>query len=258
MTPFKQISDIIPQLFPLEERENCITVHTPFLYPDGDCIVVYVESKPNETFIISDFGETMRWLRGNTQAIKRTPKQTLIIQDICLTHDVTFTNGSLQVVVPQMVEVPEAIFRVAQAAIRVSDIWLTFRNRTVQSAAEEVSEYLNEKAVIHERNRKEAGRSGRNWNVDFYSKTEQRNSFISFLSTGSRYSAKSSVEHVLACYYDIRPIYANDPHYSYISLIDDTNDVWEAADFNLLSQISDVVFWSEPTQMLATIGVQCS
>jgi len=254
MIACKNIADVTSRFFPCEDKGTFMVIQTPFLYPDGDYISLYVESKHEGTFIVSDFGETIRWLRSNTQTIKRTPKQNLIIQDICLTHDVEFLNGILQVSVSQESEIPETIFRVSQAAIRVSDIWLTFRNRTIQSTTEEVSEYFDEKAIKYERNRKESGKSGRNWTIDFYSETTQKNSFIALLSTGSKQSAKSSIDHVVACFHDIRLLHENDQRHSFVSLIDDTNDVWEETDFNLLSQVSDVALWSEPAKILATIG----
>jgi len=249
-----KISDTVGQFFPCKEKGDFTVLQTPFLYPDGDCISLYVESKQDGTLTVSDFGETVRWLRSNTQALKRTPRQNLIIHDICLTHDVGFVNGVLQVAGLREPEVPETVFRVSQAVIRVSDIWLTFRNRTIQSTTEDVSGYFDEKSIEYERNKKETGMSGRTWTVDFYSKTTQKNSFISILSSGSRQAAKSSVDHVFACFYDIRSAHDDSQTHSQISLMDDTNDVWEESDFKLLSQVSDVAFWSEPEKILATIG----
>ena len=46
---------------------------------------------------------------------KGTPRQNLIIHDICLTHDVDFVNGVLQVAGLREPEVPETVFRVSQA-----------------------------------------------------------------------------------------------------------------------------------------------
>ena len=196
----------------------------------------------------------MRWLRSNTQALKRTPKQNLIIHDICLTHDVDFVNGVLQVASLQESEVPETVFRVSQAVIRVSDIWLTFRNRTIQSTTNDVLEYFAEKSIDIKQHKKETGASGRTWTIDFYYETEQKNSLISLLSTGSRQAAKSAVEHVVTCFLDIGSARDNYPARSCVSLVDDTNDVWEESDFKLLSQVSDIALWTEPEKILATIG----
>jgi hypothetical protein len=118
----EKFSDMMGRLFPCEKKKDFTVLHTPFLYPDGDCVSLYIESKQNGTLTVSDFGETARWLRSNTPSQKRTPKQNLIIQDICLTHSVEFTHGVLQVSGIREAEVSEAVFRVAQAVIRVSDM----------------------------------------------------------------------------------------------------------------------------------------
>jgi hypothetical protein len=249
------ISDTVSQFFSCEGKGDFTMIQTPFLYPDGDYISLYVESQQDGMLTVSDLGETVRWLRSNTPTLKRTPRQNLIIQDICLTHDVEFSNGVLQVTGLHESEVSETMLRVSQAIIRVSDIWLTFRNRTIQSTAEDVSEYFNEKAIEYDRNKKETGMSGRTWTVDFYSKTAQKNSFISVLSSGSRQAAKSSVTQAFTCFYDIRHATRSDAlTRSFVSLVDDQNDVWEEADFKLLSEVSDVAFWTEPEKILATIG----
>jgi len=249
-----KISDTLSQFFSCEGKGGFQELQTPFLYPDGDCVSLYIESKQDGTLTVSDFGESVRWLRSNTKALKRTPRQNLIIQDICLTHDVEFTNGVLQVAGLQESEVSEAMFRVSQAVIRVSDIWLTFRNRTIQSTTDDVSGYFDEKLIEYDRNKKETGMSGRTWTVDFYSKTAQKNAFISVLSSGSRQAAKSSVDHVFACFYDIRSADNDGLPRARVSLVDDSNDVWDEADFKLLSEVSDVVFWTQPEKILATIG----
>ena len=251
----KKIYDTVDTFFPCEGKENFTVLQTPFLYPDGDCISLYIEPKQDNTFTVSDFGETVRWLRSSTPSLKRTPRQNLIIQDICLTHDVEFVNGVLRVSGLREIDVPEVVFRVSQAAIRVSDIWLTFRNRTIHSATEELTEFFDEKSIKYERNKKETGFSGKEWNVDFYTETRSKHSLVSLLSTGSRQSARSSVERVFTCFCDIQKSNETTQKWTYVSVVDDVNDVWEESDFNLLSQVSNVALWSEPERMLSAIGV---
>jgi C4-type Zn-finger protein len=38
-----------------------------------------------------------------------------------------------------------SIMRVAQAALRISELWFTFRTRAVESAKDEVADFLSEK-----------------------------------------------------------------------------------------------------------------
>jgi hypothetical protein len=51
--------------------------------------------------------------------------------------------------------------RVAQACLRVSDLWFTFRTRAVESVSDEVVDFLTERHFSFEHGAKLAGRSGR-------------------------------------------------------------------------------------------------
>ena len=54
----------------------------------------------------------------------------------------------------------EAVLRLAQAAVRVSDLWFTLRTRAVETVADEVTEWLVEKEISFDRAVRQYGRSG--------------------------------------------------------------------------------------------------
>ncbi|MCY4093420.1 MAG: hypothetical protein OXF62_21620 [Caldilineaceae bacterium] len=53
----------------------------------------------------------------------------------------------------------ESVFRVAQAAVRVSDLWFTLRSQAVQTVADEVDEWLSDREIPFERQMSRQGRS---------------------------------------------------------------------------------------------------
>ena len=69
-------------------------IRTPYLYPDGDNIDVFCKSQ-GEVTLVTDLGETTRWLRMQTVAPRRSPRQKTLIEDACLTHGVEFYRGML-------------------------------------------------------------------------------------------------------------------------------------------------------------------
>ena len=97
-TPCVLIQEQMSELFQCAEVGDYIRVRTPYMYPDGDYIDLFLSrSSGDDTQTLSDLGETVRWLKMQTVTLRRSPKQNQMIQDICLTHGVEFYRGMLQV-----------------------------------------------------------------------------------------------------------------------------------------------------------------
>lgn len=226
-----------------------VRIRTPFLYPDGDVIELFC-TQEDGVLTISDLGETTGWLRMQTAASRRSAKQRALIEDTCQTCGVEFFRGMLLARCRPHEPVAAVVLRVAQAALRVADLWFTFRTRAMESLVEEVSELLQQRNFAFERHEKHAGRSGRTWTVDLHVRTPQRSSLVYVLATGNRAAARSLVEHVVAAWYDLSHLAAGPEALQFVSLFDDTVDVWAPEDFRLVEGLSTVAWWSAPERFL--------
>lgn len=226
-----------------------IRIRTPFLYPDGDVIDVYVREE-GTGFTVTDLGEALGWLRLQSLSDRRSPKQDRLLQDIALTLGVELFRGQIMMRCASPQELPLAVQRVGQAALRVADLWFTTRTRTVESLTDEVADLLLEREIPFERSVRLAGRSGHNWTVDFQTRTPLKSALISVLATGSRAAARRITEHVVAGWHDLSHLRAMPQGPRFISLIDDTADVWSEEDFRLVESISDVERWSQATDFV--------
>lgn len=245
----QSLGEQMGELFRCEDVGNYQRIRTPYLYPDGDYIDLFVKtSQSGEALTISDLGETVRWLRMQTIAMRRTPKQRQVIDDICLTHGVEFYRGMLLVRhdAAKGRDLASTVTRLAQAALRVADLWFTFRTRVFEAMTDEVADFLAEKQIPFERGEQLIGRSGRGYNVDFHVRTERRSSLVSVLSTGSRSTTRRIVEHVVATWFDLNHMRAGQEPIQFVSLFDDTLDVWADEDFRLIEEVSAVARWSAP------------
>lgn len=220
-------------------------IRTPYLYPDGEIIDVFCKPQGDVT-LVTDLGETARWLRMQTLSPKRSPKQRNLIDDVCLTHGVEFYKGMLLARCHQGDQLASVVVRVAQAALRVSDLWFTFRTRSVESVTDEVADFLTERQLPYARGERLPGRSGRIWTPDFHVRTIQRSSLVYVLSTGSRSAARSVVNQVHTAFFDLSQLNAGPEALTFVSLFDDTADVWNDEDFRLAEQLSTVAHWSRP------------
>src|SRR6266571_6309732 len=199
---------------------------------------------------ITDFGETLRWLRMQSLSPRRSARQQKLIEDVCLNYGLELYRGMLMARVHPGESTSAVIVRAAQGALRVADIWFTMRTRAVESATEEVELYLAEKHVQFERNQPLVGRSGRIWRPDFHTRLPRRSSLLYVLSTGSRAAARGVTEHVHTAWYDLNNLTIGPEALQFVSLFDDTMDVWSEEDFNLLSQLSVIARWSQPDRLV--------
>ena len=240
-------------LFTCSEVNGYTRIRTPFLYPDGDVIDLFVKEQ-NGCVTITDLGETLRWLRAQSISPRRSPKQNKLIEDVCLNHGLEFFRGMLLARVKPGDNFAAITLRAAQGALRIADLWFTMRTRSVETVTEEIELFLTEKQVSFERNQPLAGRSGRTWRPDFHARQPKRSSLVFVLSTGSRAAAKNVTEHVLAAWYDLNNLRVGPEGLQFISLFDDTMDVWSTEEFNLLKDLSIITRWSQPDEFMQALA----
>ena len=156
-SPAREFRVGVGAMFTCSEHGDYQRIRTPYLYPDGDNIDLFCKVEGGAV-TVSDLAETTGWLRMQSTAARRSPKQRRLIEDACVTHGVEFYRGMLQARCRPGDELAQVVTRVAQAALRVSDLWFTFRTQSVQSVADEVADFLTEREFGFER-APEAGRT---------------------------------------------------------------------------------------------------
>lgn len=249
MSACDDIAKEMGERFTCEPRGDYIRIRTPFLYPDGDVIDLFISTRNSDVPTVTDLGESLRWLKMQTPAARRSPKQRQLIADVCLTHGVELFKGMLTA--RAQLGLGDAVLRVSQAALRVADLWFTFRTRAVQSVADDVADLLDEQRIPYVRGEKNLGRSGRVWLPDFHARTASQSALVFVLSTGSRVAARGVAEHVLAAWYDLSHL--NAQQIKFVSLFDDTVDVWTNEDFKLVEPLSTLCHWSKPDELVETL-----
>ena len=241
----RSISETLPALFECSPApQQGVRVRTPLMYPDGGIVDVFVLEHGGQ-YRITDFGEALGWLRMQSQAGRRSPNQNRMIEDTCQTLGVELHRGQLILSIEGGDISGEAVLRLAQAVVRVSDLWFTLRKRPVETTAVEVNNWLKESKIPFQRSVGQAGRSGRNWTIDYRTDTNKRISLVLLLSTNSRASVRRLTEHVLAGWVDLNYLRTDQPKLTFVSLFDDKDDMWQDNDFGLLEPYSEVARWSQ-------------
>ena len=231
------------------QERGYVRVRTPFWYPDGGVVDVFVKSADGR-YLVTDFGEALGWLKLQSTGSRRSPKQQKLLQDVCTTLGVELYKGQLLLQGRDPSELASAITRLGQAVVRVSDLWFTTRTRSIESVTDEIDDYLQDRGVEHDKNVPFPGRSGRIWTVDFQTRTPAGGALVCVLASGSRPGGRRVVEHVVAGWYDLAFMRATTQGLKFVSLFDDTADVWGEEDFRLAESLSSVARWSRPDEFV--------
>ncbi|MBM3298969.1 MAG: DUF1828 domain-containing protein [Deltaproteobacteria bacterium] len=240
----------LPILFSCEQEDSYLKLTTPYLYPDGDYIDLYLVETDDELYL-TDLGETLGYLSDYGISLKQSPKRNKVINDILLTQGAELFRGELRVRVLDGHEMAWHMTRLSQAAVQVSDLVYSLRLSALASFREEVEEYWIESRVSYELDYIVIGASGEQYTVDFFVSSPRRSWLVDTLSSQSRGYANSLVSRVVRTWHDI---HRADGRFGYLSIVDDSNDVWRSEWFDQLEALSEVVTWSNREKLLQFFG----
>lgn len=256
--PCNTILETLGELFICSESNNGYTrIRTPYLYPDGDVIDLFYKVSQRGP-IITDLGETSRWLLSQTSNEFLSKKQDQAIQDILLTYGVSQYRGALVVDLSSSEDMTDAMIRLAQAAISIGNLYYLYRTRLTSSFDEEVTELLRENDISFEAGKKLKGKSGRDWRVDFQTFSSEKTSLIQTLSTGSRGAANTKANNVVASWVDLSRLEGKTKSFQFVSLLDDTIDIWKESTINQISEFSNIAYWSESERFVEMLRIPAS
>ena len=238
----------LPQLFECSTAPiEGVRVRTPMMYPDGGIVDVFVLERGGE-YIITDFGDALGWLLTQSVSRSLTKRQDALIGDVCRALRVELFQGQLVLRNIKSEGLGDAVIRLAQAVVRVSDVRFTMRPKRIKTTADEVEGWLRGKRIRFERRVKLQGRSNRDWTIDFQTHTE-RTSLIFLLDTSTRSAVKRITENVLAGCVDLGHLKDNDPELKFVSLFNDSHSIWRDEDFQLVGRHSEIAYWSRPEML---------
>ena len=225
-----------------------VRVRTPLLYPDGGVVDVFVLQR-SAGYTVTDFGDALGWLGLQSISRRRSRRQERLAQDVCQTLRIEIFHDQLVLRGVAEDTLGDAVIRIAQAAVRVADLWFTIRGQSLQDTEDEVDDWLREKQIPFQRQVTKPGRSGRDWTVNFETQAANRTSLIFLLSTGSRGAARRITEHVLTVCVDLSHLKTGQSNQAFVSLFDDTVDVWRPEDFRFVEEHSEIARWSAPNEL---------
>ena len=248
-SPCQELAKNIGTLFVCSEFKDFIKITTPFIYPDGDVVDLFYR-KTDRGFILTDLGETIRWIESQSVNGMRNEKQKELIETIRLTHNLEVKRDMFIVRVDSSadsIKLASSILELGQALVRLSDLWILQTGRKTRTILDSVEDFIKKIKINYEREQPYTGETERNWRPHFYTTVKGNNVLTHVLNTDKKSSAKPILCMVNTQWQDLEK-YKIESNYKFISLIVDTDEgarVWTEGDKKLLSERSQVKKWSD-------------
>ena len=242
------LSRDLPPLYECREEDGYLSIITPLEHPDGDCIELYLIEE-NGRLILTDHAETLAILASYGFELKRSVKRVRLLNSVLKPANVHLFQGALRIELEHEAELAPAVVRLSQVSVQAGDLLFTLRYGAGTAFKEEVEEFLVERELRYETNYRVFGRSQQQYSVDFYIE-KRRPALLQTLSSGSASYAETLISKTVRMWYDITRV---DGRFEYVSLLDDSVDVWKPSHLDLLSDLSKVVAWGERDDLISLL-----
>lgn len=234
----------MPALFQCIDGEDFLTLRTPFVYPDGDIVDLYV-TWGLEGIVVTDLGETARWLEDRRFDISR---RSQAINESLAAVGASMNSGEITVTVKEPDEIAGAVLALAQAVTRLFDFLYLQRSRSISVFTDEVGAFFDQHKIRYVRDYSVTGMSGHTYDFDFGVYRDKDICLVRLLTASSPSNMNQTIDRVLRQWYDVSPIV--EAKTSRLSLFDDSV-AWTTNLITLIERISVVRWWDEPEDLLA-------
>jgi len=256
MLTCKEIKEYIDRsansMFRCEQQDSLLSVTTPFTYPDGDDIELFLENR-NNTLILSDMGETLRYLDTYMLDVTSTSKRKSIINDVVKSHNLLFERGEIFAVIKTESRLLDAIINMSQAIIRISDLLYTTRSQSLAAFEEEFKSFLDEHRFNYEENFV-VDTTSYQYTFEFAIIQNNRIGLVKLLNAPRKLSQRPNISRLVQAWFEISTYESNKyPLKNRITVLDDSIYPWKHDDYKLLETLSVVNFWSNKDRIVQTL-----
>lgn len=197
--------DFLKANFLCKQEGDLTVVTTPYLYPDFDCIEVYVRESEGGRLAVTDLGEALRHVQimcGHDIF----DSQESVIRRIASTHNLMLADDGELVALTSYTEVGQAIFQVSMAMKQIADLVHTAKSRREVHFIDQVRDFMGRRRIPFTPHYKIQGANMLNV-VDFHVDTGGGR-LIQVIGQESR---KTKVLETYAAYNDLREAHVEVP-----------------------------------------------
>ncbi len=227
------------------ERRMCIV--TPYLYPDNDLVEAFVEEIAPNLIRVTDLGETLRHLESLGIDVLASSKRRFLLEQITKRLHVNIQRGKLEREgTPE--NVGSLLMDVVSAAQGVADLVYTSKAYEPATFPEEVSIFLAEHEIEHEKRPSIYGATGKKYWVSLrINGRRDKGILVEAMSPSQESAMTATVNRVLRMWFDVDETAAK------VSLLNDVDYLWKPEDMALLERVSVIQTWSRKQQFIEYI-----
>jgi ribosomal protein S18 acetylase RimI-like enzyme len=230
---------------------------TPFALPDGDLVALFLR-RHSDPPLLSDLGETLRWLRSHTTAARRSERQQEVLAETCAALGVELRRGALQTLARPGEPLARAAVRLVQACLRAAELWRTLRPRAAPAFVDEVEAFLRAhvraRPLDLSRGERVAGISAASWSVDLRLRAPDRHLLVFLLASERRVHARKLAEHVVAACIDLAHLRKLRRPVEFVVVFDDRGEAWSDAEARLVAPFAAVHRWTARDQWAPSLA----
>jgi len=232
--------DYLGQGFKCYTEDEYVVLETPYLYPDGDTIQLFIELLSENRVRMSDLGETLRSLAMLNYKLSSRARKSQF-NHILTSTGVRSNKGALCVVTTKE-EAGVKMSDLLNGIRQVSSLVYTLRGYAAPTFREEVEGFIRAEGYDPQVDYEIYGDSGRLYRVHLYLDDRRRQAFRT-LSAHTRAWAENQLNATYVMWDDIKLKHEDIQR---ITVIDDIDSVWTSEWLTLLRRVSEfVALWSK-------------
>lgn len=215
-------------------------LQTPFRYSDGALIDLFLYPPNNllKAFRVTDLGLTASALVNLDFNILSTKRRKAHVEEICNPLDVLQQNGEFYIDMPSLDQLPDAIARLAQACIRVSDMVLNLRIKPLILFKDDLEELFYDHYLEYESPVLLTGAYGNKVNIDFKVTGKTGPVLIEAISTRSPHSSHVIATEAFVKWSDLSE---GSNSKNFVTIYDTTANVFKEEDLKRLEGVSRLI-----------------
>jgi len=241
------ISTALGEKFEYIPLSRYLVINTPFTYPNLDSIQVFIETLPNGELVISDKGETLRYLASFLIDAEDTPHKINILNSVTSSYGTVFKEGIFYKYSDEN-RFGDNILNMVNTMLRISDLQLAQRVKKPRNDFYlQVEELIKEIVPIKEDMEKRAaleGKSGKRYHATYFIKKE--NTIIEPLAHPVQAVDWTKIASVFQEFYDLKN--KSEMNYSLYAILDDEENDWPEEPKILLTDVAKILLWSRRKQ----------
>lgn len=236
-------------------RSGALRLSTPFYYPNGDYVDVFLERKYPliEEYQLSDYGQTFVYLKDAQSPLGGTARKKETIQDILAAHNVRLAESDLCVTLKggELNELSDAIMRLSMACVRISDFATHQRLRSSNSFRDDVEDFFDAHKLVYRPDIKVMGKHGE-VRIDFEVISGKKTSYVNVLAAMNEASAHASANEIFIKWYEL-VLTGSMVSRNLVTIYNSASPAIKEVDIARLKDYSSVISYPEEEESLASI-----